>query len=93
MRSSSGPFGPIFFGVWQSAQSPAFTATLAHLKALGMTSQQAVAAVTAQVTNQAYLLATDDLFRIFAILMVLLIPAIWFTGRAVTGGGHAAGGD
>jgi len=50
--------------------------------------------VTNQVGGQAYLLATIDIFRVAAILMVLLIPTIWVTSKAMAGGGsHAAAAD
>jgi len=74
------------------AQDPAFTAGLQKLQAAGLTAQQAVGAVTNQVTSQAYLLATVDLFRIFAWLMIVLLPLVWLTKKALAGGGaaHAA---
>jgi DHA2 family multidrug resistance protein len=64
------------------AHDPAFTSALHKLQGVGMSAQQAVAAVTNQAINQAYLLATIDIFRISAILMVVLIPAVWITARA-----------
>src|SRR6185437_15939691 len=54
------------------AQDPTFTAALQKLQAAGLSATQAVGAVTNQVTSQAYLLATDQIFRIAAGLMVLL---------------------
>jgi DHA2 family multidrug resistance protein len=74
------------------AHDPAFTTSLQKLQGAGLSVQQAVGAVTGQVTSQAYLLATVDLFRIFAWLMVVLIPFIWLSKKALAGGGaaHAA---
>jgi len=70
---------------------PAFTATLGKLQGMGMSMTQAVGAVTNQVTNQAYLLATDQIFRVAGVLMVLLIPCVWLTKRALgAGAAHAA---
>ena len=48
--------------------------------------------MTNQVTSQAYLLATIDIFRVCAIVSVLLIPMIWMTRKAMSGAGaaHAA---
>jgi DHA2 family multidrug resistance protein len=70
---------------------PAFTATLGKLQGVGMSMTQAVGAVTNQVTNQAYLLATDQIFRVAGVLMVLLIPCVWLTKRALgAGAAHAA---
>jgi DHA2 family multidrug resistance protein len=72
------------------AGDPAFTAALGKLQGVGLSMTQAVGAVTNQVTNQAYLLATDDIFRIASGLMLLLIPCVWLTKRAMGAGGHAA---
>jgi DHA2 family multidrug resistance protein len=69
------------------AQDPAFTGALDKLRSAGLGAQQALGAVTNQVTSQAYLLATIDIFRVCAILMVLLIPMIWLTRKAMSGGG------
>ena len=74
------------------SSSPAFTQAMSQLQSLGFTAQQAAAAVTQQVTNQAYLLATVDFFRVCAWVIVALIPLIWLTGRAKAGG-HVAAAD
>ena len=71
--------------------SPAFTNALARLQGTGLSMAQAVGVVTNQVTSQAYLLATDDIFRVASGLMVLLIPCIWLTKKALgAGAAHAA---
>jgi DHA2 family multidrug resistance protein len=73
------------------ANDPTFTSALQTLQGVGLSAQQAVGAVTNQVTSQAYLLATDDIFRISSGLMLLLIPCVWLTKRAMgAGGAHAA---
>jgi DHA2 family multidrug resistance protein len=73
------------------SSDPAFTATLAKLQAAGLTATQAVGAVTNQVTSQAFLLATDDIFRVASGLMLLLVPCVWLTKRALgAGAAHAA---
>ncbi|THD81109.1 MAG: DHA2 family efflux MFS transporter permease subunit [Phenylobacterium sp.] len=72
---------------------PSFSQALGKLQGVGLTAQQALAAVTNQVVSQAYLLATIDLFRIGAILIVLLIPAVWFCGKAMAQGGAAHAAD
>src|SRR6185437_203014 len=71
------------------ASDPTFTAAVDKLQAAGLSMTQAVGAVTNQVTSQAYLLATDQIFRVAAGLMALLIPCVWLTRRAL-GAGHAA---
>ncbi|HEY8003812.1 MAG TPA: DHA2 family efflux MFS transporter permease subunit [Phenylobacterium sp.] len=72
---------------------PAFVATLHKLQVAGLSLQQALAAVTRQVSSQAYLLATDDIFRVASGLMVLLIPCVWLTRKALAGGGAHAAAD
>jgi MFS transporter, DHA2 family, multidrug resistance protein len=106
MRITAGSFAASLVGTWwehsatmhQSRLSevigsgdPAFTGALQTLQGAGLTAQQAVGAVTNQVVSQAYLLATDDIFRIASGLMVFLIPCVWLTKRALgAGASHAA---
>jgi DHA2 family multidrug resistance protein len=75
------------------AHDPTFTTALQKLQGAGLTAQQALAAVTNQTINQAYLLSTVDIFRISAILMVLLVPLIWITSPARAQGGPAPAAD
>jgi MFS transporter, DHA2 family, multidrug resistance protein len=75
------------------ANDPTFTGALQTLQGVGLSAQQAVGAVTNQVTSQAYLLATDDIFRISSGLMLLLIPCVWLTKRALGGGAAPAAAD
>jgi DHA2 family multidrug resistance protein len=75
------------------AQDPAFVGALDKLHGAGLSAQQALAATTNQVTSQSYLLATIDIFRVCAILMVLVIPIVWLTRRAVSGGASHAAAD
>jgi MFS transporter, DHA2 family, multidrug resistance protein len=75
------------------AQDPAFLGAIGKLQSMGLSAQQAVGAVTNQVVNQAYLLATDDLFRICSGLMVLLVPCVWLTKKALGAGGAAHAAD
>jgi DHA2 family multidrug resistance protein len=67
-----------------AAQDPSFVSALAKLQGAGLSAQQALAATTNQVTSQAYLLATIDIFRVSAVLMVLIVPAIWLTRKALS---------
>jgi DHA2 family multidrug resistance protein len=71
---------------------PAFTMAVHNLQAMGLSFQQAVAAVTQQVSNQAYLLATNDIFRVSAWVVIGLIPLILLTSPA-RASGHIAAGD
>ncbi len=74
-----------------SAGDPTFTAAIQKLQAAGLSATQAVGAITNQVTNQAFLLSTDDIFRIASVLMLLLVPCVWLTKKALgAGASHAA---
>ncbi len=75
------------------AQDPSFVLSLEKLRGVGLGAQQALAAVANQVTSQAYLLATVDLFRIFAWLTVILIPFVWLTKKAMGAGATHAAAD
>jgi DHA2 family multidrug resistance protein len=75
------------------AQAPPFTSALQTLQGAGLTAQQALGAVTNQVISQAYLLATVDLFRIFAWLTVILIPLVWLSKKALSSGATHAAAD
>jgi len=72
------------------SNDPSFSAAMQTLESTGLSATQAVAAISNQVTNQAYLLATIDIFRFAALMMVLLIPCVWLTRRALGAGGGAA---
>jgi MFS transporter, DHA2 family, multidrug resistance protein len=76
-----------------ASSNPTWILALDRLQGAGLTAQQAVGAVTRQVINQAYLLATLDFFRISAWLMFLMLPLIWFTKKAMASGEVHAGGD
>ncbi len=70
---------------------PAWLINLHRLEQAGMSLPQAVAAIGQRVVDQAYLLSTIDLFRISAWLMVVLVPCVWLTNRALgAGASHAA---
>jgi len=64
-----------------TAQSPGWIAMRDGLGNLGMTERQAAAALYRQMTGQAYLLASDDLFRMSAIIAAALLAIVWFTRR------------
>ena len=56
-------------------------AAMEGLQKLGMTAQQAAAVITRQLTGQSYLLASDDLFWLSAVLCAVLIALVWLTRR------------
>jgi DHA2 family multidrug resistance protein len=76
-----------------ASNDPTWLAAVEHMQAAGMSHAQAVGSVTASVVNQAYLLSTLDFFRASAWLTVLLIPLIWMTNKAMSGGGAHAAAD
>jgi DHA2 family multidrug resistance protein len=63
---------------------------LSRLQTAGASSRQAVGALTQQVINQAYTIAALDLFWLFGVLSVLMIPLIWIARRSMGSGGPAA---
>lgn len=80
--------GHLAEAVGQGTPFQAATATLQHL---GMTAVQAAGAINRQVVNQAYLLASTDLFRLSAILCAVLSILVWLTRRpSPSGAVHAA---
>jgi DHA2 family multidrug resistance protein len=73
------------------ATDPAWLINLHRLEQAGLSLPQAVGAIGQQVVNQAYLLSTLDFFRIAAWLMVVLVPCVWVTNKAMgAGASHAA---
>ncbi|WP_425228315.1 DHA2 family efflux MFS transporter permease subunit [Sphingomonas sp.] len=56
----------------------------------GMSATQAVGAITRQLTGQAYLLASTDLFWLSAVLCAALIGLVWLTRRPAASSGPVA---
>jgi DHA2 family multidrug resistance protein len=75
------------------SSDPAFVLAMQKLQAAGLSAQQAAGAITNQVVNQAYTLAALDFFRVSAWLVVLLIPCVWLTRKALANGGSHAAAD
>lgn len=65
-----------------SAASPTGAQALNSLQGAGLSVGQSLGVVTQQVTSQAFLLSTIDLFSICGWLSVILIPMIWMTRKA-----------
>src|SRR5205085_1247867 len=63
---------------------------MASLTQLGMNQAAAAAAITRQLTNQAYLLATTDLFRLSAWICAAAILVVWFARRPSAPSGPVA---
>jgi DHA2 family multidrug resistance protein len=67
--------------------SPATQSALATMTRAGMSTQQALAQINQLIEQQTHTLAADELFRISAILFMVLIGLIWLarpTGNAST---------
>jgi DHA2 family multidrug resistance protein len=63
---------------------------LSSLQTAGLGAQQALGALTDQVVNQAYTIAALDIFWLFGVLSVVMIPLIWITRRSVSSGAVVA---
>jgi DHA2 family multidrug resistance protein len=68
--------------------------TLSGFAAAGMSPEQALAQVNQLVTQQAFMLAANDIFWLSALLFLVLIPLVWLTHpqRGGPGGSEAAAG-
>ena len=66
----------------------AATATLDTLQARGMSHDQALGYVNNLTTQQAYMLSTQEIFFVSAVLFLLLIPLVWLARRP-KGAGNA----
>ena len=75
------------------SSNPAWLQTMSHLQSAGLSSQQSVGFLSQRFADQAFLLASLDIFRVSALLAVFLIPVIWLTKRAVSGGGAPPAAD
>jgi DHA2 family multidrug resistance protein len=60
------------------------------LRHAGLSARQALGALADQVVNQASTVAALDLFRLFGVLSILMIPLIWIARRSMPGGGAVA---
>lgn len=73
-----------------SADAP-FQGALQALQQAGLSGGQALGLLARQVENQAYAMASVELFRASAVLLVVLIPTIWLTRRPVATSAEPAG--
>jgi MFS transporter, DHA2 family, multidrug resistance protein len=94
VRITAGAFGTsIFTTLWEDRAimhhahlveqvnrgNTAAVQTYAQLDAAGLSPEQASAMINRLVDQQAYTMAATDLFRISALLFLLLIAAVWVT--------------
>ncbi|MEJ0024884.1 MAG: DHA2 family efflux MFS transporter permease subunit [Rhizomicrobium sp.] len=73
--------------------NPAMQQAVDRLNHFGFTDAQAYRLLTRSLTDQAYLLSSDDLFWISGWLSVAMIGVVWLARRAVSGGGTPVGGE
>jgi DHA2 family multidrug resistance protein len=73
-----------------TAFSPAYQGALGTLQSLGANAQQAAAAITRQMVQQAYLLSADDLFWISGWVSLAMIAMVWFARRPAASTRHVA---
>jgi DHA2 family multidrug resistance protein len=74
----------------QPSHSDAFNQALATLGHAGAGPKQALGSLVGQVVNQAYDIAAGDIFWLFGVLALAMIPLIWIAKRAVSGGAPVA---
>ena len=65
------------------------TNTINNMKALGMSSEQALFQINQVITQQAFTISADDLYYASALIFLALIPFVWLT-RATIGGAGAS---
>ncbi|WP_026172803.1 DHA2 family efflux MFS transporter permease subunit [Asticcacaulis benevestitus] len=71
---------------------PAFVNAMRQAQEFGLSTAQSTSVIMRQVSSQAFLLSTVDLFRISSIVIILLIPAVWLCRKTLVTGPvtHAA---
>src|SRR5579871_1157017 len=74
----------------QTSHLDAWSQALAALHNVGIPTGQGLAALAQQVTNQASTLAAIELFWLFGVLSLAMIPLIWLARRSLAGGGPVA---
>jgi MFS transporter, DHA2 family, multidrug resistance protein len=61
-----------------TTENPQLQMAINHLQALGLTNKSSYAEINNIIANQAYMLATNDVFWISGILFLCLLVLIWF---------------
>jgi len=70
--------------------NPAATAAISNLGNSGLSSEQVLGQLNRLIDQQAFMLASNDVFYASAVLFVFLIPLIWLARPAMGGGGADA---
>jgi DHA2 family multidrug resistance protein len=94
MRMMAGSFGAsIIIAAWDNRQALHHTRLVEHLPVgnalvasfeskvagLGLGPEQSNGLLNQMIDNQAYMLATNDIFWLCGVLFVILVPLIWIT--------------
>ena len=74
----------------QPTRTPEWQQALSSLQHAGAGAEQALAALNQQLVNQAYDIAALDIFWLFGVLSMVMVPLIWITRRSISGGGAVA---
>jgi DHA2 family multidrug resistance protein len=74
-----------------SIYNPPMQQAVTHLHSFGLTDLQSYTVLARNLTTQAYLLSSDDLFWISGWLSIALIAMVWMARRAVSGGAVVGG--
>jgi MFS transporter, DHA2 family, multidrug resistance protein len=77
----------------QTRRGDAWRRALSTLHDHGLGLQQSLGTLADQVVNQAYTMAALDLFWLFGVLSVLMIPLVWLASRSTSSGGAAVAAD
>ena len=75
----------------QTSHLDAWRQALAALHASGLSAEQGIGALAQQVTSQASTFAAVELFWLFGLVTLAMIPFIWLAKRSVAGGAAVAG--
>jgi len=70
--------------------NPAATAAISNLGNSGLSSAQVLGQLNRMIDQQAFMLASNDVFYASAVLFVFLIPLIWLARPQMGGGGADA---
>jgi DHA2 family multidrug resistance protein len=77
----------------QSHRAEAWRQALSNLHDHGLGRQQSLGTLAGQVVSQAYTMAALDLFWLFGLLSLVMVPLVWLASRSTSSGGAAVAAD
>jgi DHA2 family multidrug resistance protein len=80
----------VHFADAQTSHLNEWSQALSALNHAGLSAQQSLGALANQAVNQASTFAALDLFWLFGVLSIVMIPLVWITRRSISGGGPVA---